>query len=125
LTRKVTSGFLVPFVQKLRNPTLAWADITAVIEKDKADLLWALKVVEDKLGKQDYIAGNAWTLADYNVAAELSQWSGANAVLPSELKVQNFPNVQKYVERVAQREGWEAFVAPFKFMMNALQVPVQ
>ena len=125
LARQVTNGLVRPNGAKLRNPNLTWADITAAISKNEADLLWSLKILEDKLGKHEYIAGNVWTLADYNVAAELSQWPGVNSILPDALKLQKFPNVQKYLERVAQREGWEAFIAPFKHLVNVLQIPSQ
>lgn len=75
------------------------------------------------LGAHAYIAGDAWTLADYNVAAEVSQWERISPILPDDLKASQFPNVQKYVERVSQRAGWGEFIAPFQFAVSMLQVP--
>merc|ERR1719456_528843 len=121
LSRNVTTGLVRPGFAKLRNPALTWEDVTKSIAEKQAELVWAFNILEAKLGAHAYIAGDAWTLADYNVAAEVSQWSAFNGVLPAELKLSQFPNVQKYVERVSQRAGWADFVAPFHFLVGLLQ----
>ena len=123
LSRNVTKSFVLASLPKLQNPALTWEDVTKSIAEKQAELVWAFNILEAKLGAHAYVAGDAWTLADYNVAAEVSQWSAFNGVLPVELKLTAFPNVQKYVERVSQRAGWADFVAPFHFLVGLLQLP--
>ena len=123
LSRNVTTGLARPAFAKLQNPALTWEDVTKSIAEKQAALVWAFNILEAKLGAHAYIVGDAWTLADYNVAAEVSQWGPLNGVLPAELKLTAFPNVQKYVERVSQRAGWAEFVAPFQHVVGMMQLP--
>merc|ERR1719456_1274080 len=123
LSRNVTTGLVRPGFAKLRNPALTWEDVTKSIAEKQAELVWAFNILEAKLGAHAYIAGDAWTLADYNVAAEVSQWEGVAPILPEPLHLRNFPNILKYIERVSQRAGWAEFVAPYQFLLAFIQVP--
>ena len=123
LSRKVATGIVRSAFAKVENPALTWEDVTKTITAKRDELLWAFNILEAKLGAHAYISGDAWTLADYNVAAEVSQWECISPVVPDDLKLSSFPNVQKYVERVSQRAGWAEFVAPCQFLVGLLQLP--
>ena len=124
LTRKITTGVLRKIFAKFRNPALTFDDVKALVAQDEADLVWAFNNLNDILGKHDYIAGKAWTLADYRVAAEVSQWPDLAAICTDKLKFENFPNVVAYLERVSKREGWDQFVAPQKALFGMVGLKV-
>lgn len=123
VARQVSVGLIRPCLMRVANPAATWDDVKGLIDSKAAELQWAFGVLDGLLSKSAYIAGDQWTLADYNVAAEVSQWPRASAYAPDSLKLSNYPHIKAYLERVSQREGWAGFVAPFDFLAGLLQMP--
>lgn len=121
LCRQLSALVLANVRVKLSKPDTPWDDIKAKIASNKESLQWTFRILEERLGRQQYIAGNTWTLADYNPCAELSQWEAAQRYMPEELQLANYPNVQAYLARVSARPGWDDFLAPFKQISTMIQ----
>merc|ERR1712146_23514 len=105
---------MAKFLARMANPQTTTEQIMESIEKDRPAYEWGFKILDDVLGKQQYVAANEWSLADYLVAAEVSQWGDLSPMLPPTLQLSAYPNIAKYAERIATRAGYAEFVAPWK-----------
>ncbi len=114
LARQVSNTHRAAFNTKRAKPETSLADMRSLVGKGMDDLRYALNLLEKVLATQTYIAGNAFTLADYTVAAELSRLVILKNVLPDggvQLETE-YPNIVRYVDLLSKRPGWTEFVAP-------------
>jgi glutathione S-transferase len=70
--------------------------ITALFEQNKAAFRHAAGVLEEVLSKTDYLVGGRFSVTDILVGFTLNWGKGAGLL-------NDFPNLQKYVERLQQR----------------------
>ena len=70
--------------------------ITALFEQNDKAFIKAAAVLEDFLGKTDYMVGNRFSVTDIVVGFTLNWGKGAGLL-------GEFPNLQKYLERLKQR----------------------
>ena len=70
--------------------------ITALFEQNDKAFIKAAAVLEEVLGKTDYMVGNRFSVTDIVVGFTLNWGKGAGLL-------ENFPNLRKYLERLKQR----------------------
>lgn len=124
LARQVSNTHRAAFNTKRAKPDeTTLADMRSLVGKGMDDLRYALGLLEKVLATQTYIAGNAFTLADYTVAAELSRLVILKNVLPDggERLVTEYPSILRYVDTLSKRPGWADFVAPLSPLAAACQ----
>lgn len=78
----------------------------ANVEKARLAVLKPLAVLEEHLGKQPFVAGDAFTLGDIPVACDVQRW------LHFDLKRPPMPNITSWQRRLGVREGFKRYVAP-------------
>ena len=84
----------------------------AVRAKAEAERLAALKVLEDALTERPYLLGEAFTLADLNVAGTLSEPQEKGRVDGDlELSEQDLPRLAGWLAGCQQRESWRRVCA--------------
>lgn len=110
LSRNVSKCVMKALFAKLVNPSLNLEAQKALV--DKVVLQESLDFVDGVLSTWKYVAGAHFTLADYLVAAELTQLQFMKAVLEKDCQVESFPNIVRYLADLQSEPGFAAFVAP-------------
>jgi glutathione S-transferase len=116
LARNVTRCCMKALFAKKANPSLTLADQKNLV--DRATLRESLEFVDGILGQWKYIAGAEFTIADYLVAAELTQLQFMKPVLDEDYQVQKFANISRYLKDLESISGFEGFVAPAAILAN-------
>ena len=78
-----------------------------VAERGRASLVRAMDVLEQRLAGRQFVATDAFTIADYGVAAVLHM-----LVTREHIKLADYPNTAAYVERIASRPAWQKAMGP-------------
>lgn len=115
LARVITVECVRPFLPVLLKK--ATIDVPlAAIEKSKGKVAEALATLNTVLGGRPFIAGEAFTVADYLVACELSQLPMlAKLGIPEVLHLTTYPNLVAYIDRVrAHSPLYDEFLVPFE-----------
>ena len=83
------------------------------IAKAFEQVRWNFQLLDTILGQHKWIAGDIFTVADYNVICELNQWPILEeaGLLPDTLKLADFANLQRYVNDAKQVPNHDEFVA--------------
>jgi glutathione S-transferase len=118
IARRITTDMLRKVMIRAKNPKTTWNEVKHEVAKNEADLVWTFTVLDQLLGRGGYICGTEWTLVDYLVAAEVSQWPEMSSMLPESLYITRFPNIVRYNELISHRPGFAGFIAPFKFLVT-------
>jgi glutathione S-transferase len=123
LSRLVTINALLPIVGKVKNPELPLEEVVKKIEAGAPDCIWALDIINTKFSKQKFIAGDDWTVADYNVVSELNQLAVLEPLLAKVdkgLVVASYPEIQRYLKDAEQQAGYADNAAPLAGLAGAL-----
>jgi glutathione S-transferase len=124
--RLVTKKFFRPIVlPKFAN--LTGASLSKA-KKDAAEgveeLNWTLKILDERLAKNGgFCAGATFTLADYLLAAELTQLEILKVAWPEGFSMDGYENITKFLEHIKGIEGYAAFVAPLAMVKGAMDAP--
>lgn len=113
LARIVTTQILRPALGKIFNPSITWEAIKGQIEKNKDDLQYSFGLLEKLFTKQEYAAGNEWSIVDYLVACELNQLPALQPLLPEGCRIEHFPKIAAYLGRVKGIQNHDKFVEDF------------
>lgn len=121
LARVITVECIRPFLPVLRKEQSIDVPL-ASIAKNKGKVAEALQTLNTVLGRQPFIAGTFFSVADYLVACELSQLPTLGKLpVPEEVKITTYPNLVAYLERVkAHSPLYEEFLAPFVGAFSSL-----
>jgi glutathione S-transferase len=98
-----SSGNFQPIVSS--NMLIAWSGLEAsnpVSQFVQKRLKTALGMLEERLGKSTWLAGEEFTIADIMPVFSLTT---GRLFFPYSL--QDYPNIRKWLERISQREGYK------------------
>ncbi len=90
------------FFQKLLKPMMKQEPDEARIEEAMAKFRRQAKALDGRLQDHEWLVGDAMTLADLAVAAQLTY---AQA---TELPMEEFPNIQRWYTAIAELPAWKA-----------------
>lgn len=88
----------IRFPEDMRDPEIVKQSLEALIR--------AWTIVDEQLGKTDYIAADSWTMGDIPMTIRVHRWHLLQADAPE------FPNVRRYYDRIRERPAFKAVEDP-------------
>ena len=121
LARKVTVTLVRPLLGVFAG-AVKLPDAIEGINKNSESLVHALQFLDKLLGKQNFLSGKTFSVADYLATCELNQLPllGQLPGINDSLKITTYPNLVAYLDRVkAHSPLYEEFLAPFEQAFGA------
>jgi glutathione S-transferase len=121
--RNVSYALFRPVFPLMFGAPLTFAAVQENIAKAlDSDAGWELKQLDTILQQQKWIAGETFTVADYNVMCDLNQWPLLEAAgfLPDSAKLINFPGISRYLSDAKQVPNHDDFTPEVDFVVKML-----
>lgn len=96
---------LIPLINHLERLPVARRSAEAV-ENARVDMIGRLQVVETRLARSRYLAGNEFSIADIPPGVAIQRWVHCNLDAPP------LPRTHDWLGRLGERAGFRAHVAP-------------
>lgn len=121
--RNVSYVIFRPVFPIMFGAPLTFAAVQASIAKAlDSDAGWELKLLDTILQQQKWIAGDSFTVADYNVICDLNQWPllEEGGFLPDSAKLVNYPGISRYLSDAKQVPNHDDFTPEVAFVVRMM-----
>jgi glutathione S-transferase len=126
LGRQFTAAVLRPQVPLYLSGTGTRTALQDTVTSNMASFLWEFSLLNDLFIRQKWIAGQTFSVADYNLICELNQWPVMESAgfLPESLSLAKYPGIARYLEDAKLVPNHDEFVADFVGFINTIKTTV-